>query len=76
MKTYITFGQDHRHEIDDKVFDHNCVAVIHSENASKGREIAFKVFGPEFCFEYPEKHFDMESMHYFPRGFIDANKQE
>ena len=73
MKTYVTFGQDHRHVIDDKVFDKDCVAVIESESASVGRNIAFEMFGPKFCVEYPEDCFDMEIMKYFPRGFVEVN---
>ena len=73
MKTYVTFGQDHQHEIDGKIFDKDCVAVIESEDPVTGRELAFRTFGQKFCFEYPEESFSMESMKYFPRGFIKVN---
>ena len=73
MKTYVTFGQEHIHKVNGKIFDKDCVAVIESPSAKRGREIAFELFGPKFCFEYPEKHFNMENMHFFPRGFIKAN---
>ena len=70
MKTYVTFGSDHRHEINGVIFDKDCVAVIEGEDAGANREKAFELFGPEFCFEYPEKYFNHDSMHYFPRGYI------
>ena len=73
MKTYITFGQDHIHQFNGKIFNKDCVAVINHEKPEEGRELAFKYFGPKFCFEYPEKHFKMDSMHYYPRGFIEVN---
>ena len=70
MKTYVTFGQDHEHNILGTVFDKDCVAVIDSPSAEKGRVKAFELFGPRFCFEYPEKHFPFDSLHYYPRGLI------
>jgi hypothetical protein len=73
MKTYVTFGQDHRHVIDGKIFDKDCVAVIESESAEAGRALAFETFGRKFCFEYPEECFNMESMKWFPRGFIEVD---
>lgn len=73
MKTYITFGQSHRHEINGKVFDKDCVAIIESDSASAGRDLAFEIFGRKFCFEYPEDRFDMNSMRFFPRGFIKVD---
>ena len=76
IKTYITFGQDHTHKINGNTFDRNCVAVIESESAERGREMAFEYFGHKFCFEYPEQYFDMDKMKYFPRGFIYVNKHK
>lgn len=73
MKTYVIFGQDHVHAVNGKTFDKDCVAIINSESAEQGRKLAFEYFGEKFCFEYPEEYFDMSSMIYFPRGFIDAN---
>ena len=76
-KTYITFGQDHYHEIGGKVFDRNCVAVIESGSPEEGRELAFKVFGRKFCFEYPEKYFDLKIMNdYYHRGLIPLDTKE
>ena len=70
MKTYVTFGLDHRHEINGKVFDKDCVAVIVGENATVNREKAFELFGPRFSFEYPEAFFNEDMMSYFPRGYV------
>lgn len=74
MKTYVTFGQAHTHHVNGKTFDCNCVAVIHHTKPEEGREIAFEVFGRNFCFVYPEEHFDFEEMEYYPRGCIDLNQ--
>lgn len=73
MKTYVTFGSDHMHKINGHTIDNNCVAVIKSESAERGRELAFDMFGPKFSMEYPEDHFKMESMRFYPRGFIEVN---
>ncbi len=70
MKTYITFGQDHRHVINGVIYDRDCVAVIESENEKTGREKAFELFGNKFCFEYPERYFKTDNMMHFPRGLI------
>jgi len=75
-KTYVTFGQAHRHEINGEIFDHNCVAVIRSEGPAQGRELAFKFFGPKFCVADPEKHFNHASIHVFPRGLVDVPQEE
>lgn len=73
MKTYITFGQVHRHEINGKLYDKDCVAVIEGESASKNRDKAFEVFGRKFCFEYPEHCCNESRMIYFPRGYINVH---
>ena len=73
MKTYIIFGQNHVHEINGKTFDKDCVAVIKAENISDGRKLAFKYFGPRFCFTYTKEQFDFSSMYYFHRGIIPVN---
>lgn len=73
MKTYITFGQVHKHFISDKVLDKDCVCVINHERPGEGREIAQMIFGDKFCFSYEEESFDFNSMKYYPRGFIEIN---
>ena len=67
MKTYVTFGQDHTHRVNGKTFDKDCVAVVDGN-----REKVFELFGPKFCFEYPEEHWDEKKMKYFPRGYIEV----
>ncbi len=42
MKLFITFGQDHAHEINGVTFDRNCVGVITCDNYSHGREMWIK----------------------------------
>jgi len=73
MKTYITFGQVHLHEVNGKVLSKDTVAVINCENANEGRNIAVKLFGKYFCFSYYEEQFDMDSMKFFPKGFVEVN---
>ena len=66
MKTYVTFGQDHTHSVNGKTLDKDCVAIVHGD-----REKVFELFGPKFCFEYPEEIWDEGRMKYFPRGYVD-----
>lgn len=73
-RTYVTFGQVHRHIINGTVYDKDCVAVIHCDDSLHGRELAFAYFGREFCFEYPEKYWKGNMAH-FPRGYIFVNSE-
>jgi hypothetical protein len=78
-KTYVTFGQDHRHVIAGEVFDKDCVAVlVHPDDVNgHGRDLAFDLFGPKFCFEYDEYEFlHNVSMDYFPRGLINVQHSQ
>jgi len=68
MDIYITFGQAHIHRVNGKVFDKDCVAVIHAKNEKEGREKAFKYFGEYFCTSYTKMNNDI--LKYFPRGLI------
>lgn len=68
---YITFGQDHVHRIDGKTFDCDCVARVEAADELHARNL----FMPKFCFSYNEKGFDITSMKFFPRGFIDIEAQ-
>jgi len=69
MKRYVTFGQNHIHNIDGKLLDCNCVAVIQGD-----RHTIFEIFGPKWCMEYTEEEFDKGNleMSYFPRGLIEV----
>ncbi len=67
MKRYVTFGQDHTHKVNGKTFDKDCVAVVNGN-----REKVFELFGPQFCFEYPEEYWDENKMKHFPRGYIEV----
>ena len=71
---YVTFGRSHRHEINGKVFDENCVALVHG-----GRAKVFEIFGNKFSFDRTkeEMHDDgltFKLLYYFPRGIIDVQK--
>ena len=66
MKTYVTFGQDHIHRINDKIIDKDCVAIVHGDRAR-----VFELFNDKFCFEYPEEFWDDSKMIYFPRGYVE-----
>jgi len=62
---YVTFGQDHVHEINGVIFDKTCVAKVKGD-----REDVFKIFGPEFCMEYDRPEFIR--LQFFPRGIIEV----
>lgn len=70
MKIYVTFGQIHRHKINGKVYDKDCVAVIEAKSYSEGRRIAESMFGRKFCFTYDEHDWKECSMAFYPRGYI------
>lgn len=68
MKRYVTFGQIHRHVINGRILDKDCVAVVEGD-----RNTVFELFEGKFCFEYPEKYWDEKKLSYFPRGYIYLN---
>jgi len=71
MKIYVTFGQGHKHILNEKLFDKNCVAVFEAESPVKGRAKAFELFGKYFSGEYPEDKWNDEWMSFYPRGYIE-----
>lgn len=75
MKIYITFGQAHAHRVNNQTFDKDSVAEIQCKDHAHGREIAFDLFGPKFCFSYEEHEIKRKEkfMSFFPRGIIKAN---
>jgi len=73
VKTYVTFGQDHLHTINGKVFDKDCVGVINASSEFQGRERAFEIFDGEFFTTYTDRTWnEEEQLKYFPRGYIEV----
>ena len=70
MKVYVTFGFAHIHNVNGKVFNHNCVAEIDADDYFAGREKAFELFGPKFCTTYHK--LEDVNMKYYPRGLINV----
>lgn len=70
VRTYVTFGQTHHHEINNKMFDEDCVALIIADTYIQGREKAFKIFGNKFSNAYPEQGWLDTNLQYYPRGYI------
>lgn len=66
---WFTFGQDHRHEVEGKVFDKDCVATVRAADMGEARDTMFRHFGDKWAFSYQNP----PDMSYFPRGFIDLN---
>lgn len=71
MRTFVTFGQDHIHGIGGKIFDKDCVAIVHGD-----RDKVFELFGDQFCFEYPEDRWDERDLRLFPRGYVEVDTYE
>lgn len=65
--TIVTFGQAHRHEIGGQVFDKDCVALVHGD-----RSEVFRLFGRQWCFEYPVDQWDETKLAYYPRGYVEV----
>lgn len=64
---YVTFGSAHHHELNGRVFDKDCIAVVRGT-----RKRIFQLFGCQFCFDYRKSEFDENSLEYFKRGFVEA----
>lgn len=71
MRNYVTFGQVHRHEINEKRLDKDCVAVFDTPSHEEGRKKAFDLFGDKFSMIYDESNFDESVMLHFPRGYVE-----
>ncbi len=65
---YVTFGQNHLHEIGGQVFDKNCIAKVKGSRAT-----IFNLFGDKFCYEYTEPLSERD-MVLFPRGVIEVKQ--
>ena len=71
MKTfYFTFGQIHRHVVNDIVFDKNVVVRIDAEDYDSARGKMFELFGKTWASQYRE----LPNMDFYSRGIIDATK--
>jgi len=66
MKFYFSFGQDHVHGFDGKVFNKDCIVEITAVDSDMAREIMFDNFGRRWSNEYDE----LPDMTFFPRGII------
>ena len=72
MKIYVTFGQEHIHKINNKVFDKDCVAMIEVDNYAAGREKAFELFGKKFFTTHREEQVTEKLLSFYPRGIISV----
>ena len=72
MKLYITFGQDHKHNVNGHTFDKDSVAEIECESFTHGRKIAYELFSNKFCTSYLKPEI-MQALHHFSRGILKAN---
>lgn len=70
MKTYVTFGQQHAHEVNGKQFDKDTVAVIEAQSSCEGRKKAFELFDDKFCFEYYDNAWDDSKIALFAKGYV------
>ncbi len=71
MKIYITFGQDHVHQMNGETLDKDCVAVITCDSHEQGKDLAFQWFGNKFSVSIPHSRWGFENLKYFPRGLIE-----
>lgn len=72
-KTYVTFGTDHKHYVNNKHIDFDCIAVIKCIDHEDGRKKAFQLFGTKFCMEYHEEDFKYMNSSLYSRGLIAVN---
>ena len=68
MLTYVTFGQEHVHDINGIQLNKNTVAVIKCSSARDGRDKAFDLFGPFFFTTYYDTEWKAEKLEWFPEG--------
>ena len=67
---YVTFGQEHVHQVNGKTLDKDCVAVYKASNVAEGRKKAFEYFGDKFFTDYHDSAWHSDDLKYFPKGYI------
>ena len=75
-KLIVTFGQSHVHLVNGKIFDRDCVAVIHAPTIEKADALAFELFDGKFHQHVDFDKWDHSAMKYFPRGYIDIGNND
>ena len=73
--TYVTFNKTHTHNLNGKVFDKDCVAVIKARSHNEAVDIALDFFGNQFDSAVYWDKFDLGCMNKYPRGIIKLNYQ-
>jgi hypothetical protein len=69
-KAFLTFGQNHRHQIGEQIFDKDTVCIIEANTEEEARDIAFKTFSNKWCFLYFEESWREAQMEYYPKGYV------
>lgn len=64
---YVSFGQEHTHNINGRTYDPDSIALIQASEYKEARTIAFEIFGQKFCMIYDE----LPDMSFYPRGVIE-----
>jgi len=70
MKVFISFGQDHFHEVNGSIFDCDCLCQIEAPSHGEARAKAVEAFGLKFCTSYEEGRTPDKFFEYFHRGII------
>ena len=66
MKFWISFGQRHKHSINGKTIDKDCILEVEAATRREAHENAMEMFNKEFFTCYDK----LPNMSYFPRGVI------
>lgn len=62
VKSYFTFGQEHKHLLNDTVLDKDTVLLIHAKSHDQARYLMLYLFGNKWAFQYED---DPPNMEYF-----------
>lgn len=77
-KILVTFGQEHAHVVNGKVFNKDTVARLDCVDHADGRRLAFEFFGNKFFTTYNEDgSLTREDIaRYFPLGIVDVEEPD
>ena len=76
MKTYISFGKIHKHNVGGVIFDRNCIGVLESNDDEDAIKIILNIFGNKLSTIYHEKDWDDKNMKFYERGYISIPYQQ
>jgi hypothetical protein len=70
MTYYLTFGPAQRVEWEEKVYNHQCVAVVNHNDEQEAEKLIEKVFRGRYNAIYKDDEWNANDIVNYPRGYV------